>query len=201
MKALDRGQTPTITPDLTDELFIVQVDADGVARDGRASIGTLLDATASSQYGISAIWLPGEQFQVALGSPTIRPAAYINSMTLDPGSIESVTHAFRTHPSWTTATVTMWYYTLAATGNFLVYSTVYLAGTGESVSPSAETGLTSPATVAPASVGIITAHQFGTFTCQPAKTGQITIMREGSAAGDTNAGDLCMIGVSIAKAS
>ena len=50
MKALDRGQTPTITPDLTDELFVVQVDADGVARDGRASIGTLLEATASSQY-------------------------------------------------------------------------------------------------------------------------------------------------------
>lgn len=50
MKALDRGQTPTITPDLTDELFIVQVDADGVARDGRASIGTLLEATASSQF-------------------------------------------------------------------------------------------------------------------------------------------------------
>ena len=50
MKALDRGQIPTITPDLTDELFVVQVDADGVARDGRASIGTLLEATASSQY-------------------------------------------------------------------------------------------------------------------------------------------------------
>lgn len=50
MKALDRGQTPTITPDLTDELFIVQVDEGGVARDGRASIGTLLEATASSQF-------------------------------------------------------------------------------------------------------------------------------------------------------
>lgn len=56
MKALDRGQTPTITPDLTDELFVVQVDADGVARDGRASIGTLLEATASSQYVPGANW-------------------------------------------------------------------------------------------------------------------------------------------------
>lgn len=59
MKALDRGQTPTITPDLTDELFIVQVDADGVARDGRASIGTLLEATASSQF---LPWLPNTAY-------------------------------------------------------------------------------------------------------------------------------------------
>ncbi len=70
MKALDRGQTPTITPDLTDELFIVQVDADGVARDGRASIGTLLEATASSQFtpGVSRTVLPRKQAQTVVTS-------------------------------------------------------------------------------------------------------------------------------------
>lgn len=49
MKALDRGQTPYVaTPDTTDEVGFVQVDADGVARDARSTFAGIAGAVAAT---------------------------------------------------------------------------------------------------------------------------------------------------------
>ena len=70
MKALDRGQTPYVaTPDTTDEVGFVQVDADGVARDARSTFAGFAGAVAATvavDPSLSSRYLPARATWIAV---------------------------------------------------------------------------------------------------------------------------------------
>lgn len=82
MKALDRGQTPYVaTPDTTDEVGFVQVDADGVARDARstfAGIAGAVAATVAVDPSLSSRYAPVAN---VVGQAGIRWAFFGDSIT------------------------------------------------------------------------------------------------------------------------
>lgn len=158
-------------------------------------------APLSVQADTEAIWIGPSEFITSFGSPSFPGSQLVPVITLDPTSIEIIEASFRTPASWVTATVSLWYYTGSASGDIVINPRVYMAGSGESAAPSATSGITSSITIPGSTAAIVNIQSCGTFTCQPAKACAFWLQRNATAGGDTNAADLAVIGVSIAKAS
>lgn len=158
-------------------------------------------APLSVQADTEAIWIGPNEFVTSYGSPSLPGSQLLPVITLDPASIEIILASFRTPSSWVTATVSLWYYTGSASGDIVINPRVYIAGSGESAAPSPVSGITSSITIPGSTAGIVNIQSCGTFTCQPAKACAFWIQRDATAFSDTNAADLSILGVSIAKRS
>lgn len=158
-------------------------------------------APLSVKADTEAIWIGPSEFITSFGSPSFPGSQLIPVITLDPASIEIILASFRTPSSWATATVSLWYYTGSASGDIVINPRVYIAGSGESAAPSAVSGITSSITIPGSTAAIVNIQSCGTFTRQPAKACAFWIQRNATSGSDTNAADLSILGVSIAKAS